>query len=55
MAVKIALGICVCLLVHSRANVLDYPGSDCLRDCDDTLPKICYYHFNLEHYHAMGP
>lgn len=56
MAVKIALGICACLLAHSSANLMDdYPGIDCLRNCDDTLPTICYYHFHLEHYHAMGP
>ncbi|XP_055549126.1 uncharacterized protein LOC129732340, partial [Wyeomyia smithii] len=32
-----------------------FPGELCLRKCDNTKPRVCYFKWTLEHYHAMGP
>lgn len=59
--VKFFVKFLVLFLVLSKCerslaeNMLKYPGEDCYRDCQDSESKICYFHFNLEHYHAMGP
>lgn len=36
-------------------DMTKYKGEDCYRDCRGSESKICYFHFTLEHYHAMGP
>lgn len=36
-------------------NLEAFPGELCLRSCDDTQPRVCYFNWVLEHYHAMGP
>lgn len=37
-------------------NVTEWAGEHCERYCQtNTRPRICYYHWVLEHYHAMGP
>lgn len=35
-------------------DVKSYPGELCYRNCNDAAPRICYYHWHLEHYQAMG-
>nr|XP_019548835.2 laccase-2-like [Aedes albopictus] len=32
-----------------------FPGELCMRSCEDTLPRVCYFNWVLEHYHSMGP
>lgn len=32
-----------------------FPGELCMRSCEDTQPRVCYFNWMLEHYHAMGP
>lgn len=37
-------------------NLSDWPGENCARYCvSSNHPRICYFQFVLEHYHAMGP
>lgn len=36
-------------------NLEAFPGELCMRSCEDTLPRVCYFNWVLEHYHAMGP
>ena len=35
-------------------DVKSYPGELCYRNCNNAAPRICYYHWHLEHYQAMG-
>ncbi|XP_035911110.1 laccase-2-like [Anopheles stephensi] len=45
-------------LVRSTNGTLDvrsFPGEQCLRQCDETQPRICYFSWTMEHYHVMGP
>ncbi|ETN61043.1 multicopper oxidase [Anopheles darlingi] len=45
-------------LIDSTNGTIDiksFPGEQCLRVCDDTQPRICYFSWTMEHYHAMGP
>lgn len=30
-------------------------GEKCFRNCHGAVPKICYFRFNLEYYHVLGP
>lgn len=35
---------------------IEWDGGKCQRTCGlDEKPRICYYHWTLEYYHAMGP
>ncbi|XP_055857102.1 uncharacterized protein LOC129919980 [Episyrphus balteatus] len=36
-------------------NLTQYPGELCNSKCIPGKTKICYYHWTLEHYNAMGP
>lgn len=39
-----------------NVNLTDWDGDLCRRTClENERPRICYYHWVLEHYHAMGP
>lgn len=39
-----------------NVNLTAWPGSECQRYCAlDGQPRICYFQWTLEHYHAMGP
>lgn len=40
-----------------RNSSLDrFSGEECARECkSDEEPRICYFKFILEYYHAMGP
>ncbi|XP_058451551.1 uncharacterized protein LOC131430517 [Malaya genurostris] len=31
-----------------------FPGELCLRQCDETKPRVCYFKWTLEHYQSMG-
>lgn len=45
-------------LVRTSNGTLDvrsFPGEQCMRQCDDTLPRICHFTWTMEHYHVMGP
>uniref|UniRef100_A0A182J835 Uncharacterized protein n=1 Tax=Anopheles atroparvus TaxID=41427 RepID=A0A182J835_ANOAO len=45
-------------MVESSNGTLDvrsFPGEQCLRQCDDTQPRICHFTWTMEHYHVMGP
>ena len=35
-------------------EVKSYPGELCFRDCNDVTSRVCYFHWHLEHYQAMG-
>lgn len=35
---------------------LEWDGGKCQRFCgENEKPRICYYHWTMEHYHVMGP
>ncbi|XP_062546347.1 uncharacterized protein LOC134212466 [Armigeres subalbatus] len=36
-------------------NLEAFPGELCMRSCEDTRPRVCYFNWVLEHYHSMGP
>lgn len=36
-------------------NLEAFPGELCMRSCEDTQPRVCYFNWVLEHYTAMGP
>lgn len=40
---------------YQYVNVSEHNGLLCNRVCEANQRKICYFHFTLEHYHAMGP
>ncbi|XP_053675343.1 uncharacterized protein LOC128725611 [Anopheles nili] len=42
-------------LTNETFDVHAYPGEQCLRECDETQPRICYFSWTMEHYHVMGP
>lgn len=35
-------------------DVNSFPGELCYRNCNGAAPRICYFHWHLEHYQAMG-
>ncbi|KAL9895317.1 uncharacterized protein ACN2A1_006056 [Glossina fuscipes fuscipes] len=35
-------------------NLSNYPGEECKRDCMPNQKRVCYFHFVLENYQAMG-
>lgn len=39
----------------SPINLEAFPGELCMRSCEDTQPRVCYFNWVLEHYHSMGP
>lgn len=39
----------------SPINLDAFPGELCMRSCEDTQPRVCYFNWVLEHYHSMGP
>lgn len=54
--------ILLCLLVAAAVsaqvnagNLTRFPGEECFRNCRTATPRICYFHWNLEHYHVLGP
>ncbi|XP_058126505.1 uncharacterized protein LOC131280930 [Anopheles ziemanni] len=40
---------------NGTLDVRSFPGEQCLRQCDDTQPRICHFAWTMEHYHVMGP
>lgn len=41
---------------HGKVDLKRWRGEDCLRFCSILeAPRICYFHFVLEHYQVMGP
>lgn len=39
-----------------NASVEQFPGEGCARSCEqDERPRVCYFKFVLEYFHAMGP
>lgn len=41
---------------HGKVDLERWRGEDCLRFCSILeAPRICYFHFVLEHYQVMGP
>uniref|UniRef100_A0A182Q9A8 Uncharacterized protein n=1 Tax=Anopheles farauti TaxID=69004 RepID=A0A182Q9A8_9DIPT len=40
---------------NGTLDVRSFPGEQCLRQCDETHPRICYFSWTMEHYHVMGP
>jgi hypothetical protein len=32
-----------------------YPGEECYRRCNWNDTRVCYFRWNMEHFHAMGP
>uniref|UniRef100_U5EZN5 Putative laccase 2 n=1 Tax=Corethrella appendiculata TaxID=1370023 RepID=U5EZN5_9DIPT len=39
----------------SAIDVTLFPGQQCERKCGGSRPRICYFKWVMEHYHAMGP
>uniref|UniRef100_A0A6E8VW25 Uncharacterized protein n=1 Tax=Anopheles coluzzii TaxID=1518534 RepID=A0A6E8VW25_ANOCL len=40
---------------NGTLDVTTFPGEQCLRECDNTQPRICHFSWTMEHYHVMGP
>lgn len=40
--------------ISAPVDVKSFPGELCFRDCNTAVPRICYFHWHLEHYQAMG-